>query len=225
VLFRIKNKIYVECALLLVLFFSCKTSTDKNTDQTTDLSNVNWSEHIAHIIYQNCSPCHRPNQSGPFNLLSYKDAVKKAKQIKFVTGTRYMPPWPADANYSHFIGERILSDDQIAMIKTWVEKDTPRGDSLKEPKVPVFNDLSFFGKPDLVVRAQKGIEIKYTFLRLLMIYIIHNIVSFSFHTKNVSSISFKIYIGSTTKKNERKKILGLLLHFDFFLLLLLRCSC
>lgn len=155
-----KNKIYLECILLLVLFFSCKTATDKNEDQKTDISNVNWSEHIAPIVFKNCSPCHRPNQSGPFKLLSYKDAVKKAKQIKFVTGTRYMPPWPADANYSHFIGERILSEEQIALIKSWVENGTPRGDSLKEPKAPVFNDLSFFGKPDLVVRAQKGIEIK-----------------------------------------------------------------
>lgn len=160
VLFNRKNKIYIECILILFLLVSCKTKPDKNETQVTDIANVNWSEHIAPIIFQNCSPCHRPNQSGPFNLLSYKDVVKKAKQIKFVTGTRYMPPWPADANYSHFIGERILSKDQIAMIKSWVENSTPRGDSLHEPKAPVFDDRSFFGKPDLVVRAQKGMEIK-----------------------------------------------------------------
>src|ERR1700744_2443787 len=74
---------------------------------------VTWSRHIAPIIFKNCTPCHRPGESGPFNLLSYADAVKKAKLIKFVTQTRYMPPWPADPAYSHFIGENVLTPAEI----------------------------------------------------------------------------------------------------------------
>ncbi len=139
------------------LFFSCTQTTEKKDEIS---SSTTWSEHIAPIIYKNCSPCHRPGQSGPFSLLSYADAVKKAKQIKFVTKTKYMPPWPADANYSHFVGERSLTDDQIKQISDWVDSNTPRGDSTKEIAAPVFKNISFFGKPDLVIKAQKAVEIK-----------------------------------------------------------------
>ncbi len=123
-------------------------------------SAVTWSEHIAPIVFENCTPCHRPGESGTFDLLTYSDAVKKAKLIKFVTKTRYMPPWPADPGYSHFLGERVLTEEQIADINTWVDQKMPRGDSLKEPKAPVFFTGSYFGKPDLVIRPQKPVQIK-----------------------------------------------------------------
>lgn len=121
---------------------------------------VTWSQHIAPLVYKNCTPCHRPGESGPFPLLSYADAVKKAKLIKFVTQSRYMPPWPADPSYSHFIGENVLTDDEIALVKAWVDQRCPRGDSLHEPKVPVFYTGSYFGRPDLVIRPQKPVQIK-----------------------------------------------------------------
>jgi hypothetical protein len=36
--------------------------------------------------------------------MSYADAKRNANKIKFVTQTRYMPPWPADPGYTHFLG-------------------------------------------------------------------------------------------------------------------------
>jgi len=150
-------KYYLICCISAILLSCSETIEDKGTPLSEQIT---WSQHIAPIIYTNCSPCHRPNQSGPFNLLSYSDAVKKAKQIKFVTQTRYMPPWPADPEYSHFIGERILSQQQIDQVKKWVETNTPRGDSTQEPARPVFNEQSFFGKPDLVIKAKDLVKIK-----------------------------------------------------------------
>ncbi|MDZ4664889.1 MAG: cytochrome c [Bacteroidota bacterium] len=147
---------YVYCSALILLF-SC-TQTQEKTEEM--YSSISWSEHIAPIIYKNCSPCHRPGQSGPFSLLSYADAVKKAKQIKFVTKTKYMPPWPADANYSHFVGELGLTDDHIKQISNWVDSNTPRGDSTKEIVSQVYKNISFFGKPDLVINAQRAVQIK-----------------------------------------------------------------
>jgi len=150
-------KYYLICCISTILLSCSETIEDKGTSLSEQIT---WSQHIAPIIYTNCSPCHRPNQSGPFNLLSYSDAVKKAKQIKFVTQTRYMPPWPADPAYSHFIGERVLSQQQIDQLKKWVETNTPRGDSAQEPARPVFNEQSFFGKPDLVIKAKDLVKIK-----------------------------------------------------------------
>jgi hypothetical protein len=143
---------------LYILFFSCKDNSSEKA--AVELTKITWSDGVADLIYKNCTPCHRPGESGAFNLMSYADAVKKASLIKFVTQTRYMPPWPADATYSHFIDEKVISDSEINMIKSWVDFKCPRGDSLKEPTTPIFYKGSYFGKPDLVIKAQKPIAIK-----------------------------------------------------------------
>jgi hypothetical protein len=104
--------------------------------------------------------CHRPGESGPFNLLTYADVVKNANKIKFVTSTRFMPPWPADPDYTHFIGERTLSQQQIDLIQKWVEQGKQLGDTSRMPAVPVFYTGSYFGKPDLVVKLQKPVFLK-----------------------------------------------------------------
>src|SRR5688572_30340220 len=114
-----------------LLILSCSEKERKNDAPIT--SDVTWSKDIAPVIFKNCTPCHRPGESGPFNLLSYSDAIKKSKLIRFVTKTRYMPPWPADPAYTHFVGERVLSDNEISLITTWVDKGCKRGDSLNEP--------------------------------------------------------------------------------------------
>jgi hypothetical protein len=142
--------------LICIFLLSCNHEVEKKHGQKV----ITWSEDIAEIIYNNCTVCHRPGESGTFNLLTYSDAIRKAKLIKFVTQSRYMPPWPADPEYSHFIGERVLSEQQIESIKDWVEGGTLRGDSLKEPPLPEFYTGSAFGKPDLVIKAQQAVLIK-----------------------------------------------------------------
>ena len=138
------------------IIFSC---SDEKHDNPLP-AEVNWSSHIAPIIYKNCTPCHRPGESGQFNLLTFQDAKKNINKIKFSTSTRFMPPWPADPSYSHFDGERVLSDTEIAMIKKWAENDCPRGDSTKDPAIPVFFTGSFFGKPDLVIHLPQPVPLK-----------------------------------------------------------------
>ena len=99
-----------------ILFISC-TNNQLNEEVTFSDEKITWSKHIAPILFKNCTSCHRPGESGPFNLLNYSDATKKAKLIKFVTQTGFMPPWPADINYSHFVGERVLKKSEIELIK------------------------------------------------------------------------------------------------------------
>lgn len=109
---------------------------------------------IAAIVYENCAPCHRPGEAGPFSLLTYQDVRRKASTVAAVTASRTMPPWPADPSYRHFIGERYLSDDEIALIREWVDAGSPEGDPLDAPPAPDFVEGSIFGEPDLVVRMQ-----------------------------------------------------------------------
>jgi hypothetical protein len=85
--------------------------------------------------------------------------VKKAKTIAAVTKAHYMPPWPADPSYSHFIGERVLRDDEIQAIQRWVENGTPEGDPANRPPSPEFHRDSIYGKPDLVVKMKEPLLI------------------------------------------------------------------
>jgi hypothetical protein len=117
-----------------------------------------FNEDIAPIIFKNCAPCHRPSEAGPFPLLTYDDVLKKAKTVAAVTQARYMPPWPADPSYSHFLGERVLKDDEIRMIQRWVAAGSPAGDPAKLPPQPQFPE-SAFGKPDLVVKMREPMRI------------------------------------------------------------------
>jgi hypothetical protein len=71
-----------------------------------------------------------------------------------------MPPWPADANYSHFVGERVLSEDQIKLIANWTTNGFQRGDSASESLPPKFYQGSYFGKPDLTIRLNKAVSLK-----------------------------------------------------------------
>jgi len=112
---------------------------------------VNYSEHIAPIIYENCTTCHRQGEIAPFPLEGYEDAAAYASMIKYVTGIRFMPPWKADRDFSEFLGERYLTDDEIQMIADWADAGAPQGNPDLAPPVPNFPDGSAVGTPDLVL--------------------------------------------------------------------------
>jgi tetratricopeptide (TPR) repeat protein len=117
--------------------------------------NVTFSQHIAPIIYQNCAPCHRPGESGPFSLLSYDDVKRHASQIASVTKSRFMPPWLPEAGYGEFLEERRLTNREIALIQKWVEQGALPGKTDHAPAPPVFRSEWQLGKPDLIVHAQQ----------------------------------------------------------------------
>src|SRR4051794_38274258 len=88
---------------------------------------LTFNKEIAPIVFDNCSGCHRPGQAAPFNLLSYEDVQKHARDIVEVTARRYMPPWLPEPGYNMFIGERSLTDEQIGLIEQWVSEGTKEG--------------------------------------------------------------------------------------------------
>src|SRR5262250_1257356 len=42
---------------------------------------VTFSEHIAPIIFGNCTACHRPGEAAPFKLMTYRDVQKRGRTI------------------------------------------------------------------------------------------------------------------------------------------------
>lgn len=112
---------------------------------------VTYASDIADIIYQNCSSCHRPGEVGPMALTSYEEVVLWGDMIKFVTTNKIMPPWQADPEYSSFLGENYLTEEEISLIAEWVGAGMPRGNENEEPPFPDFPEGSVLGTPDLVL--------------------------------------------------------------------------
>lgn len=121
---------------------------------------ITYSKDIAPIIYRYCSGCHREGEAGPFPLIAYSDVAARSQLIKLVTRTRFMPPWPADAGYTHFIDEKVLSPEEITLIGKWVDEGCPVGDSANIPPPPVFPKGSQLGTPDLVIRFRDVYKIE-----------------------------------------------------------------
>src|SRR5437667_372828 len=97
---------------------------------------VTYNRDIAPIVHKNCSPCHRPGESGPFPLLSYEDVRRHARQIADVTKRRYMPPWLPEDGDGTFVEERRLTDAQIRLIGQWVLQGTPPGTPAGATPIP-----------------------------------------------------------------------------------------
>lgn len=114
---------------------------------------VTFSKDVAPILYSQCAPCHHPGDAAPFSLLSYDDAQKRAKQIAEVTRRRLMPPWLPAPGYNEFVGQRYLSEQQIALLQRWAEQGAVEGNPADAPKPPVFAEANWkLGKPDLVIQ-------------------------------------------------------------------------
>ncbi len=137
--------------LLLAAFIGCQTRPDFDLPEK-----VTFNQHVAGIIHQNCTPCHRPDGGAPFVMISYRDVAKRAKMIRDVTADRYMPPWPADPHYRSFVGELVLSERDIAMLAKWVDDGKLEGEG-NAPEPPHFPSGSVFGKPDLVLHFTDSI--------------------------------------------------------------------
>jgi Flp pilus assembly protein TadD/mono/diheme cytochrome c family protein len=116
---------------------------------------VTWSRQIAPIVYRNCAACHHPGGAGPFSLLSFADARRRAQQILEVTQSRYMPPWLPAHGYGDFAGERRLSDEDLALIRKWVESGMLEGDPTDAPAEPHYDATWQMGTPDLILSIER----------------------------------------------------------------------
>ncbi len=107
---------------------------------------------VAPILYAHCVGCHHPGGIGPFSLVEYRDAKKRAKLIARVTASHYMPPWLPAAGHGEFEGERRLSGEQIAALARWLDAGAPEGNAKDLPPRPKWSDDWQLGPPDLVLK-------------------------------------------------------------------------
>jgi Flp pilus assembly protein TadD len=120
----------------------------------TPASAQTFSKDIAPIVFEACVSCHRADGPGPFPLTTYDEVRRRATQIAKVTASRFMPPWKVEPGVSHFVGQRLLTDREIALIDQWAKNGAPQGDPTEAPAVPKFADGWLLGKPDLIVTPE-----------------------------------------------------------------------
>ena len=115
------------------------------------IGQTTFNQHIAPIIYNNCTTCHRPGEIGPMSLTNYAEVKNWGSMIAYVTSIGYMPPWKPDPTFRHFLGERQLSTSEVELIADWVATGMPEGTNHPTPPAPSFPSGSQVGTPDLVL--------------------------------------------------------------------------
>ena len=111
------------------------------------LFGIDYSIDISPIIYKNCTSCHRAGQIASFlPLENYEQVYNNRLWIEYAIsgdedsrhGDPIMPPWPPDREYSTFIGERYLIEDEIHIIVDWIDEGASQGDLELEYPMPDF---------------------------------------------------------------------------------------
>lgn len=119
-----------------------------------------WAHDVAPIIMRRCAECHRPGEVAPFSLLAYADAAKRARFIAKTVRARNMPPWNPDGPEDAFVGDRHLSEAEIAVFEQWAASGAPPGDLATAPQPPAAPESGWrLGKPDLVLRMRKPFDV------------------------------------------------------------------
>jgi hypothetical protein len=118
-----------------------------------------YNRDIAPILWKNCAGCHRPGEIGPFSLLTYRDASRRASFLAEITASRRMPPWKPEPNFGAFHDERRSSDDEVRRIAEWADAGTPEGDPKDLPPAPKFPDGWQLGTPDLVLKVPEPFSV------------------------------------------------------------------
>jgi len=115
-------------------------------------------EDVAPIIFGQCSSCHHEGALAPMNLITYNEVAMYGSYIVEVIQSGDMPPWIPDHNYTHFRGERFLTESEKQVLVDWVDGGKLEGDLASNPGVPYFPTGSVIGIPDLVLSMVEPFE-------------------------------------------------------------------
>ena len=132
-------------------FFACTFVATMLLPLVSQSQGVTYHADVAPIIFKHCTECHRVGEIGPMPLTTYAEVFAFGEFIEYVTATDYMPPWTPDDSYTHFVGERVLTNAEKAILSDWVALGKPEGNPSDNPGMPEFPDGSQIGAPDLVM--------------------------------------------------------------------------
>ena len=120
-----------------------------------DEGEVTFTKDVLPILQRSCQACHRPGAIAPMSLITYEDVRPWARSIKRYVETREMPPWYVDRRIGiqDFKDDPSLTDEEISVIATWVDRGAPRGNPADAPPPREFMGPNEWriGEPDLIV--------------------------------------------------------------------------
>jgi hypothetical protein len=125
----------------------------------TQVEPVTFNNQVVRILQENCQVCHRPDDIGPFSLMTYNDAKLFAVVVRAAVEDGEMPPWKPAEGCGEFEGERRLTAEEIATIVQWVEDGTPEGAASDLPPPVQFADWPL-GEPDVVLEPDEEFTIE-----------------------------------------------------------------
>ena len=123
---------------------------------------VTFNKDVAPILFKNCVECHRPGESAPMSLLSYKDARPWARSIREKVVSREMPPWHADPRVGQFSNDPRLTQAEIDTITAWVDGGANEGEPRDLPPAPKFVEGWGIGQPDAILKMQEEFTLEAT---------------------------------------------------------------
>lgn len=122
-------------------------------------SDLTFWENAAPILFENCTPCHHQEGAGPFPLTDFEDVKKRTKTIRQVVADGYMPPWPADPEFSRFKGEKVLSQKEKLTLVEWIDQGAMEGVKSDDSPKPKIFTAEIPTEPDLIIPYVDTVQI------------------------------------------------------------------
>jgi hypothetical protein len=123
---------------------------------------ITFHRDVLPFLHAQCQRCHSPHQAGPFNLLTYDDAVEWIELGLEEIAARRMPPAQIESD----LGFRVTKPPtaaEVAMLRAWVAAGKPEGDPAQAPKLAPLPDNSVFqedlGPPDIVLEQTEPTQL------------------------------------------------------------------
>lgn len=135
--------------LLLLAAFGCGDDARESPSEPSSTAEPTFCEHIAPLVFEKCTPCHRPGEAAPFSLTNYAEVKRRVRQIGIVTESRFMPPWLPAGGAKPFANDRSLTQAEIDLFATWIAAGAPEGDPQEIPELPKWERGWQLGKPDI----------------------------------------------------------------------------
>ncbi len=110
--------------------------------RATGAASPSFKDRVGPLLAENCAACHRSGEAGAdsWTFDTAGDAADVADGIAVVTGSRYMPPWPASDKSVPMLHPRALSAKDIDLLKDWAaaggQLDEPRSTKIRPPRTP-----------------------------------------------------------------------------------------
>jgi hypothetical protein len=119
---------FVALMVLAQALFFMRVAAD---DPVSSL--VRYNREIVRIFEHKCVSCHNEGGVG-MPLETYADLRPWTRSIREEILERRMPPWPAVVGVRPLVNEMTLTTREIAIITSWIDGGTPRGDPADLPQ-------------------------------------------------------------------------------------------